>query len=89
MTRCTCLTCKHWKRHSDPVIGACWVVDLPLQFRWRGQHEACTEDSYQFGEDRPAVRFGAVKNGELVDRRSRPLDHKICQYYAAPFGGVA
>lgn len=88
MNRGTCLTCINWQRHSDPMIGACWATELPLIWRWRGQHETCTEDSYQFGEDRPASKLGPVKNGELVDRRSRPLDHKICQYYAAPWGGV-
>jgi len=86
MNRRTCLTCKHWRRHADQMVGSCVVAEFPDPNRFRLQHEDCTEGRYQWGEDRPAARITHSSETPLVNGAGGLILKRVCDYYAAPFG---
>ncbi len=74
----TCLTCKHWKRHADPVVGSCQLFEMPGYFGLRFQHELRNINAYAPGESRPAAMGDA--EDPFFDKRGR-LHLKLAPEY--------
>jgi hypothetical protein len=47
-----CLTCRHWYRYRERIVGECTISPHPLSHRYRGQCEICDCGLYVFGEER-------------------------------------
>ena len=76
----TCLTCKHWKRHADPVIGSCQLSELGGVFGLRFQHELCDINAYAPGESRIAA-FTNDTEDPFFDNRGRLRVKRAAEYY--------
>ena len=66
-------------------MGSCIVAAPPETSRYRFQHETCTEDSYQFGENRPVARIQHSKESPLVTASGKEIAHRVCAYYEMPW----
>lgn len=88
-----CLTCKHWRRHLDEVIGTCAIVGGE---RWtnglRFQYETCDKafpSSWEFGENRAPCGRDGHNEDDLVNKWGKLNIHKVNRYYAtALFEGL-
>jgi len=76
----TCLTCKHWKRHADPVVGSCQLSELGGVFGLRFQHELCDINAYAPGESRPAALADNAED-PFFDKRGRLRAKRAPEYF--------
>ena len=76
----TCLTCKHWKRHADPLVGSCQLFAQPGYFGLHFQHEVCDISAYAPGESRPAAMADDAED-PFFDNRGRLPASRAAEYY--------
>ena len=79
-----CLTCKHWKRHNDLLIGTCAalgdVAVKSLRFQFETCDKACPS-VWEFGQEREPYLRDKRTGDELVSSWGIPYVEKVNQYY--------